>query len=218
MVFATVQDSYKSQTFIGQVILTAFINFGINYGLEYASMSKWGDRPNTDAWPALQMWVLNTDVNSCLGMDILLTAFLISYMCTLLATGGTQKEVREKKCDVLDPKATEAGIWLYTPVRFRGLCVRSCAMGFFFLFLVGLPTVLIVWAAVGGGAWAGYDYTIFKGIWASIMSIFVYTLLFPAAIDKRNFPELEFEELMALQNESWKEGEGVPMVANVGLI
>jgi hypothetical protein len=42
--------------------------------------------------------------------------------------------------------------------------------------------------------------------------------LFPAAIDKRNFPELEFEELMALQNESWKEGEGTPMVANVGLI
>jgi hypothetical protein len=32
----------------------------------------------------------------------------------------------------------------------------------------------------------------------------IYTLLFPAAIDKRNFPELEFEELMALQNESWK--------------
>ena len=144
-------------------------------------MSKWGDRSNTDAWPSLEMWNMNKDVNSCLGMDISLTAFLVAFMCTLLATGGTQKEVREKKCDVLDPLATAAGAWRYTPVRFRGLCARSCAMGFFFLTLCGLPTLLIVWMAVQGGTWSGYGYTVFKGIWAAAMSAFVYALVFPAA-------------------------------------
>jgi hypothetical protein len=201
MVFKTAAESYRSQTFIGQVILTMMINFGINFGLEYATLSKWGDRSNTAAWPSLEMWVLNSDVNSCLGMDVLLTSFLVAFMCTLLATGGTQKEVREKKCDTLDPSATSAGFWRYTPVRFRGLCARSCAMGFFFLTLAGLPTVLLLWAAIGAGAWSGYAYTVFKGCWASAMSAFVYALLFPAAIDKRNFPELEFEELMELQGE-----------------
>ena len=180
-------------------------------------MSKWGDRTNTEAWPALQMWVMNADVNSCLGMDVLLTSFLIAYMCTLLATGGTQKEVREKKCEVLDPQATASGFWLYTPVRFRGLCLRSCAMGFFFLMLFGLPTVLIMWMAVQGGSWDGYGYTVFKGVWATFVSIFVYALVFPAAIDKRNFPELEFEELMEMQAAAWKE-EAPPQIANVGFV
>jgi hypothetical protein len=219
MVFKTALESYRSPTFIGQVILTMAINFGINFGLEWATLSKWGDRSNTEAWPDLEMWVLNTDVNSCLGMDVLLTSFLIAFFCTLLATGGTQKEVREKKCDVLDPEATAAGLWRYTPVRFRGLCARSCAMGFFFLALCGLPTVLLLWAAVGSspGAWSGYAYTVFKGCWASAMSALVYALLFPAAIDKRNFPELEFEELMELQAAAWKD-EAPPQVAAVGLV
>jgi hypothetical protein len=218
MVLKTVLDAYRTPTFAAQMAMTGAINFGVNFGLEWATMSKWGDRSNTDAWPDLRMWVLDTDVNSCLGMDVLLTAFLIAFMCTLLATGGTQKEVREKKCEVLDPAATAAGPWPYTPVSYRGLCARSCAMGFFFLTLAGLPTMLLLWAIFGnGGAWSGYSYTCFKGAWATVVSLFVYALVFPAAIDKRNFPELEFEELMELQGAAWKE-DAPPQVASVGLI
>jgi hypothetical protein len=215
--FRTVRDSYRSQTFIGQLILNMCINFGVNFGLQWATFSKWGDRKNPAAWPGLTMWVLNTDVNSCLGMDITITAFLMAFACTLLATGGTQKEVREKKCAVLDPRATSGGYWPYTPVRYRGLCARSCAMGFYFWLLAGVPTIFILWMSVQDGAMNALAYTIFKGLWAFVVSGFVYALLFPAAIDKRNFPELEFEELMQLQATSWKD-DPPPMVGNVGFI
>jgi hypothetical protein len=217
MVFRTVREAYRSPTFAGQLIINMCINFGLNFGIQWATFSKWGDRKNPAAWPGLQMWVLNTDVNSCLGMDMSITSFLIAFMCTLLATGGTMKEVRERKCDVLDPAATAGSPWRYTPVRFRGLCARSCAMGFFFLALVGFPSILVVWAAVGSGSMPGIAYTAFKGVWAFFVAAGVYALLFPAAIDKRNFPELEFEEMMQLQSDAWKD-DPPPMVANVGYI
>ncbi len=90
-------------------------------------------------------------------------------------------------------------------------------MGLYFYMLAGIPTILIMWMAVQDGVMAGLTYTVFKGIWATVVSAFVYSLIFPAAIDKRNFPELEFEELMALQSSAWQD-EGPPMVSNVGLI
>ena len=218
MTIPTVLAAWRTPTFASQLVITMLINFGINFGWQYATFSKWGARDNTEAWPALQVWVLDPDANSCLGQDLLLTSFLLAFMCTLFATGGTQKEVREKKCDVLDPQATAGGAWRYTPVRFRGLCARSCAMGGFVLLTAGAPTMLAVWAALGNeGAWEGYSYTVFKGVWCMLMSAFVYALLFPAAIDKRNFPELEFEELMELQSAAWKD-EAPPQVANVALV
>lgn len=217
MGYKTVREAWRSPTFAGQLIINMIINFGINFGFEWASLSKWGDRKNTAAWPALSMWKIDADSNSCLGMDMMITAFLLSFMCTLFATGGTQKEVREKKCDVLEPVATAGGWWPYTPVRYRGLCMRSFAMGLFFTVLAGVPTVLIMWMAIRNGTWAGLDYTIFKGIWCTVLAGFVYTLLFPAAIDKRNFPELEYEEMMQLQAASFKD-DPPQMVANVGLI
>lgn len=217
MVFKTAREAYRSPTFISQLIINMCINFGINFGVQWATFSKWGDRKNPAAWPALQMWIMNPDVNSCLGFDLSLTGFLIAFMCTLLATGGTQKEVREKKCEVLDPLATAGGVWRYTPVRYRGLCTRSLAMGIFFWIFAALPTILFLWMIIQNGAMSGLGYTIFKGIWAFVVAGFVYTLLFPAAIDKRNFPEFEFEELMALQSDAWKD-DPPPQVANVGYI
>jgi hypothetical protein len=71
--------------------------------------------------------------------------------------------------------------------------------------------------AVQGGKMPGLAYTIFKGVWATFVSGAVYALLYPAAIDKRNFPELEYEELMQLQAAAWKD-DPPPMVANVGFI
>ncbi len=217
MGFKTAREAYRSPTFISQLIINMCINFGLNFGIQWATFSRWGDRKNPAAWPSLQMWVMNTDVNSCLGLDMSLTVFLIAFMCTLVATGGTQKEVREKKCEVLDPLATSGGLWRYTPVRYRGLCARSWAMGVFFFVLVGIPSLLVVWMAIQNGTMSGLSYTIFKGIWAFFVAAGVYALIFPAAIDKRNFPELEFEELMQAQTDAWKD-DPPPMVANVGYI
>lgn len=211
--FETAGAAYRSPTFAVQLFITMVINFGVNFGLEYATLSNWGKNPNRAAWQGMAAWRMNAN-NSCLSMDMLITTFAIGFMCTLLATGGTQKEVREKKCDVLNPAATEGGWWVYTPVNIRNLCCRSLATGLYITALIGLPSFLIAWACVGGGAMEGYTYTVFKGIWAMAISVVVYALVFPAAINKRNFPELEFEELMSLAAAQAKEDGGPPMIAN----
>jgi hypothetical protein len=135
-------------------------------------------------------------VGSCLALDMLLTSFAMGYFCTLLATGGTQKEVRDRKCDTLLHHEFNRGYWLLTPVPIRDLCLRSFAMGIYTFALVGVPSFLIAWASIGNGFINGYSYTVFKGLWCMFLSVPVYTLVFPAAIDKRNFPELEFEALL----------------------
>lgn len=186
MAIRTAREAYRTPTFAIQMFITMLVNFGVNFGLEWATMSNWGARPNTVSWPTLPVWRLNPDVNSCLALDILLTSFMIGLMCMLLATGGTQKEVREKKCDVLEPGVIDGGLWRYTPVRYRGLGTRSCATGAYFLVIAGLPTLLLLWAIVRDGEMAGYDYTVFKGVWAVFVAMGVYALVFVSAIDKRN--------------------------------
>jgi hypothetical protein len=142
-----------------------------------------------------------------------------------------QKEVHKKKSDVIDSSVTAGGAWRYTPVRIRNLCMRSLAMGLYFMTVAGLPTVLILWAALGSsGVWHGYNYTIFKGLWAAIIAVPVCFLVFFAAVDTRNFPELEFESLMLASGKSrrgvadWAGGntpgggvddEPIPLVGNV---
>ena len=139
---------------------------------------------------------LDTVIGNCLALDMLVTAFAMGFFCTLLATGGAQREVRDKKCQMLAPQAYLQGYWLYTPVVLRDLCARSFAMGLGLAALVGAPTFLIMWASIGGGVLNGYSYTVFKGVWCMLVSAPLYAVIFPAAIDRRCFPELEFEALL----------------------
>jgi hypothetical protein len=171
------------------------INFGINFGWEWASLSDWGNKQDKAAWPAIPAWGFNNAATSCLALDMPLTTFLIGFMCSLLGTGGTQKEVRERKCKMLASHVCEGGWWRFTPVKVRNLCNRSLCVGAFVTALIGVPSFLIVWAAIGKGAFAGYGYTIFKGLWATFVSAVVYALVYPAAIDKHYFADLMFEEL-----------------------
>lgn len=218
MVYETAGAAYRSQTFAVQLVMTMIINFGINFGLEWATMSKWGGNPDRSSWPALAMWRMNPVINSCLGMDMLITTFAQGFFCMLLATGGTQKEVRDKKCDVLSPHAIQGGWWRFTPVPIRNLCLRSFAAGLELTLVAGIPTMFLVWAGVGNGTMPGLSYTIFKGVWATATSALVYAWVFPAAIDKRNFPELEFEELMNMAAAEADRAEGPPLVANPAAI
>jgi hypothetical protein len=144
-----------------------------------------------------------------------LSCFLLPFFCTLLATGGVINDVRDKKCDTVDPELFNYGLWKWTPVRFRGLCLRSLMQGLYWGVVAFIPTILVLWAAVQDGTISGLGYTIFKGIWAFFLALPVFTIVYFAGLDKRNFPEIEFEALMRLT--SMKEGSsGPPLVGLVG--
>ena len=163
------------------------------------------------------MWAWSYEANSCIAFDLVLTAFLLPFACTLLGTAGVLKDVRDKKCDTVEPALLRGGVWRYAlPVRVRNLCLRSTAQGVFWTVLAFPPTILIIWMFVQGGAMSGLGYTIFKGIWATFFAVPIFCVVFFAGLDKRNFPELEFEALMRLT--AAKEGvtDGPPLVGQVG--
>jgi hypothetical protein len=159
---------------------------------------------------------MGTPLNSCLALDMMLTPLMIGLLCSLAATPGTQKEVKDRKCETLDPALFEVeAVWRYTPVFIRGLGLRSLALGVYTAVLLGLPSFLLVWAVVGSGTMDGHAYTYFKAPWAMLVSAFVYTLVFPTAIDKRNFPEIEFMDFASAHTDT---EEAPPLVGNPSFI
>jgi hypothetical protein len=225
MPYMSAREVVRKSTFIPQAIMTMCINFGINFGVAWATYSNWGKNGHDYAsWPTVAMWRLNPVTNSCLALDMTLTAFLIAYFCTLLGSNGAQKDVKDKKCDVIDSSVTAKGWWRYTPVGIHNLCLRSAAMGLYFWTLAGVPTLLLLWAGVRGGEMSGIAYVSFKGVWATFTAFFVYVLVYFAAIDKRNFPEIEFESLVRMAGgEAGAGGAGgkgdadaPPLVGNIG--
>ena len=165
------------------------------------------------------MWQWSYEANSCIAFDLALTCILLPLMCTLLGTGGVLKDVRDKKCDTVEPALFATGAWRYTPVAIRNLCLRSLAQGVYWTVLAFPPTVLLLWAAVQNGPMAGLSYVIFKGIWATLLAWPMFTVVFFAGLDKRNFPELEFEALMRLTSMKGVGGEDAPpLVGQVGRV
>ena len=196
--FRSVTAALTTPTFAVQAFITVVINLIANLGLPYGTYSNWGARTEPAQFPALGMWTWNYEVGSCLGLDILLTHFLLAMLCTWASTGGAQKDVREKKCRMLEPAALAARPWVFTPVNVRSLFWRGVAMGFYVELLLGVPLMFLVWACVGAGTWPGYSYVIVKGIYAGVfLALGVYTLVFLAAIDKRNFTELQADYVAA---------------------
>lgn len=224
MAFKTVKEALTSKSFRGQLFMTILINFAINFGFGWGSYNGWGKRTDTSTWAQSAVWAWNYELNSNLAMDLSLTSFFIGCFCMLLGTNGALKEVHEKKCDYLAVNAIPKTHPLarFTPLKIQNLCLRSLAVGFYFWILTGVPTILVLWMAIGSGTMPGLSYVILKGIFAAIVCQPVFVLVFLSAIDARNFPELEFDALMKMAGGSAgkdaADGETPPLVGNVGLI
>lgn len=176
---------------------------------------NWGQRADRSTWPGIA--AVRSIGGTSLLLDMPLSTFFIGYLCSLAATNGTQDEVRKKACETLDPQVFEVEwLWRYTPVPIRSLCFRSFALGVYITVLIGFPSFLFTWMCLGGGVMSGFTYTFIKGFWAMTVSGIVYSFVFPSAIDKRNFPELEFEDFASLNAQG--EGEAPPMIGKPALI
>src|SRR4051812_46173348 len=68
------------------------------------------------------------------------------------------QDVRDKKLDVMDTNVTTRGLWRYTPVRVNSVVWRGFWIGVYTLVLLGLPTTLIMWMALGSTSMPGLPY------------------------------------------------------------
>ena len=132
--------------------------------------------------------VESADVDSVIGGELLISAFCIGFLTTVFASGGIQKEVREGRCAMLDPGVTAGGWWRCTPVRDTNLCRRGVLLGLEAVALLGLPSVLLIYAGTGDGVWPGLAFCVFKGFWAIVVAVPVFLVVYLAATDARHFP------------------------------
>ena len=219
MGYTSTREVVLKSTFIPQTLLTMAINFGINFGLAWATYSNWGKRGHDyGTWPTIAVWTWSYEVGSCIAFDLVLTSTLMGFFCTLLATGGAQKDVKDKKVDVIDPALLDSGWWRWTPARVRGLCLRSLAQGLYWTALGYLPTIAILSIAIRGGTMPGLAYVIFKGIWAFFLAGPMFSVVYFSALDKRHFPDLEFEPFVRLATDKGGSDDAPPLVGQVGHI
>ncbi len=72
-------DAMGSTTFKANLISTMLINFGINFGLEWATLSNWGRVHKQDFLPLyVSKWthVQRGGSNTCIALDVPLTSYV----------------------------------------------------------------------------------------------------------------------------------------------
>jgi hypothetical protein len=193
-VMTSIGEASKTLTFRANLIITALINFGINFGFEWATLGQWGKIPQED-FPPLYVIKWNSTVNSCIALDLLLTAFFIASLTTLFGTNGIVQDIKKGKMSPLDTAVTEGGLWWLTPVRVMHIGFRSLLMGLWWTVVAGLPSLGIVALALAGGPMSGVDYCVFKGLWAMIVACPVFLFMFVGCADSRLHRGLAFARL-----------------------
>lgn len=206
-------EALSTATFRVNVIASMIINFAVNFGFEWATLSQWGKIEVKD-FPRLYMTKWNYTVNSCILMDMLLTAFFIGSLTTLFATNGVVQDIKKGKMTPIATSVTDTFLWKLTPVRVMHLGIRSMLMGIWWTVVAGLPTIAIVAAALSGTSMDGVSYAWLKGVWAVAVCVPVNIFMFLSCADERLHRGLAFARLV----EGSAAADAPPMVGRVARV
>ena len=98
--------------------------------------------------------------------------------------------------------ALREGILRFTPVGVLNLWARGALVGLQVSAILGMPTLLLIWAIVGNKPVTGISWVIFKGIWPAFVAIPIIAIVFLSAVDERHFSDhpssfIELEDTVA---------------------
>jgi len=210
--WVTHKDAMNTQTFIGNAIVGCIINFGINFGFGWAAVSKWG-KLQQDNFEEMYVWTLTPGTNSCIALDMALTCLFMGWFTILFGSNGIVQDIKDGKTRPVDTEVTKHRFWQWTPVRVEGLCFRGLLLGLQVALVLGMPTVLLVFASVGYGGFPGVGYAAFKGVWAFFAAFPIFCVMFFSASDSRNYVRAQYEAL----NDSGSVSQ-VPLVGSVSRV
>lgn len=77
-------DVLRSPVFQIQLIIGTIINFGVNFGFEWATLSDYGQKSSLYD---MKYWTQN-GAKASIVSDVLITSFLLGYLSIVLATWG----------------------------------------------------------------------------------------------------------------------------------
>ncbi|KAA0154434.1 hypothetical protein FNF31_06315 [Cafeteria roenbergensis] len=213
-VMPTLWDATKTLTFRVNIVISMIVNFGVNFGFEWASLSQWGTIKPED-FSRLYVIKWNSTVNSCILMDMLLTCFLIGSLTVLFGANGIVQDIKKGTMPPLSSTVADSCFFRrLTPVRIMHVGLRALAIGIWWTVVVGLPTVGIIAAVLGGGSMDGVGYAWFKGVFATILCIPIFIFMFVGCTDERLHRGLAFARLV----EGATAADAPPMVGNVARV
>lgn len=217
MLYYHTSDVLKSTVFRVQLVIAIIINFGVNFGFEWATLNNYGASSTLEP---MYFWKMNK-VNTSIVADVLLTTFLVGFLSVTLATWGikvcglcflgyvpsscessvfAQDEVRKKfNTHPIHKSVLERGIWwYYWPVRVQGVCKRGFAIGFYFDVLLGLPYLCLLAAVLGWDSTpiAGEAYCALKASYVAVCTIFIFPGMYFSAISSDKFESPEYSYLL----------------------
>ena len=93
------------------------------------------------------------------------------------------------RLQMISTDALRVGVLRFTPVAVLNIWIRAALLGLEVAILIGLPTLLFVWADAGDGEVPGISWCVFKGVWTAFVALPIIAVTYLAAIDERHFSD-----------------------------
>lgn len=146
---------HKKYVFFDQGIMSAIINFTINFAIGFVffysvtSMPLWG-------WP-------------CIMGDSMIMIFLLTYLTVLVITYVTNLKIKQKKLSPISWRRSSHAVLKYLPAS---IWWRSLVLGIIYL-IVLTPLLFLVLTICNVHSMTFWGYVTFKGSFAGVNAFLV---------------------------------------------
>ena len=212
-------ESTTTLTFRVNLVVTMLINFGVNFGLEWATVSNWGRVHKQDFLPMyVTRWshIQKGGSSTCMALDIPLTSLFLGFFLMLFAASAIEKDIKEHKAQPIESEVYDHWLLKYgTPTLITNVWLRSLVTGIWATIFMGLPTLGLLAAILGNtGSMSAVGYCLFKAFWALLIAIPIFLVAFLNASHKKNYPAQDFEAVMKERANE----DAIPVVGNLAKV
>ncbi len=146
-------DRHRRFLLIEQGVIPSVFNFGINGFIAWALFRSAA---------AVPLWG-----KSSVGVDLLVTAFLLPFLTCVIVSAVVARHVRSGKVPPLPPAQRPHSRWFQRSAPMRGLFLGAVAILF--------AAVPVVWALSLGQAqpFPVSSFVVFKAVWAAMLAFMV---------------------------------------------
>lgn len=157
----------KRYILLKQLLLPAFINLTLN------GLICWLVLKNTSV---ITFWG-----KSSIGIDLLITAFLIPFITSLINSYVIAEQVVNGKLEPMNMRSNQVTGWLLRPTY-----LKSTFLGLICIAFAGLPTIIVL-QMIWNDPISLWNYVLFKSLWAAVLAAIVSPLIAIWAIQKGSY-------------------------------
>lgn len=201
-------QALRTKHFVINYILTILVNFGINLGIAALVMIGY-DRAGL--WASLGMVVDENNrrqyyTDTALWLDLLLTAFAVTFFMSVLTTVGSKKAMIT--ADALPIPSQELKVWKVFGLTITSNFYRGLILALWSCLTVYPVTLGILAALCKNGQMEMHapesacyisvnPYKYMKGVWCGLVALCIYPLVYMASLNRDTLTTEEWEAFFA---------------------